>query len=341
MNWPWQVRNINNNSKYTIVMCSFNGESYIEDQLDSFLDQTIEPEQLIVSDDGSYDSTISILNKYANTVSFQFAIEKNAEQLGYAQNFNKALALATEDYVFLSDQDDFWLSTKIEKIIRAFEDESDKYLIVHDLEYCDHNLDPVGQTKLERLNSIGASERSFVTGMATAVRKEFLNICLPIPKDSLITHDLWLHECAHVLNVKKVLPEVLALYRRHDLNVTAGSVINSGKKTNFFSFIKAVDGKKTKNSLERKSAILRELMLWLQRADVIQFYQKITAMEQSLLIKKRLILGLELAHTENRLKLYEKNRSMRLFAAIKLYLEGGYAEFMGVKSLIKDILAKV
>ena len=322
-------------------MCSFNGQSYIGDQLDSFLGQTIEPEQLIVSDDGSHDSTISILNEYANTLPFQLVIEKNADRLGYSQNFSKALAIATQDYVFLSDQDDFWLSTKIEKIIRAFEDESDKYLIIHDLEYCDHKLNPLGQTKLERLNSIGATERSFVTGMATAVRKEFLNICLPIPENLLITHDLWLHECAHVLNVKKVLPEVLALYRRHDQNVTAGSVINSGKKTSFFSFIKSLDGKKTKNSLERKSVVLREVIQWLERPDVVMFCQKIISMEQSSLNKKRCILELELAHTENRLKLYDKNRPMRLFAAIKLYLDGGYVEFMGVKSLIKDILAKV
>ncbi|MTI64685.1 glycosyltransferase family 2 protein [Methylophaga sp.] len=328
-------------NRISIAMATFNGEAFIGEQLESFLAQTAMPDELVISDDGSIDSTVSVTKTCMDGSSVELLLKQNSHTLGYAQNFNTALRLASGDIIFLSDQDDVWLENKIKIVKKAFEANPEKYLIIHDLEYCDENLQPIGQTKLERLNSIGATERSFVTGMATAVRKEFLNVCLPIPKNALITHDLWLHECAHVLNVKIVLPEVLALYRRHDLNVTADSVINSGKKTNFFSFIKSVDGKETKNSLERKGAVLRELMLWFQRADVIRFCQKITSMKQSSLSKKRRTLEHELAQTEKRLKLYDKNRPIRLFAAIKLYLEGGYVEFMGVKSLIKDILAKV
>ena len=328
-------------NRISIAMATFNGEAFIGEQLESFLAQTTMPDELVISDDGSKDSTLSIAKTCLEGSSVELMLNHNPYAFGYAQNFNSALRLASGDIIFLSDQDDVWLQTKINIAIKAFESNPEKYLIIHDLEYCDENLCPIGQTKLERLYSIGATERSFVTGMATAVRKEFLNICLPIPKNPIITHDLWLHECAHLMNVKKVVPEVLALYRRHDLNVTAGSVINSGKKTSFFSFIKSVEGKKTKKSLERKSAVLRELILWLERADVVMFSQKIISMEQSSLSKKLRILELELAHTENRLKLYDKNRPIRLFAAIKLYLDGGYTEFMGVKSLIKDILSKI
>ena len=328
-------------NRISIAMATFNGEAFIGEQLESFLAQTTMPDELVISDDGSSDNTVKVAKTCLDGSSVKFLLNQNPYTLGYAQNFNSALLLASGEIIFLSDQDDVWLETKINQVMKAFETNPEKYLIIHDLGYCDNSLQPIGQTKLERLNSIGATERSYVTGMATAVRKEFLNICLPIPKNSLITHDLWLHECAHLLNVKKVLPEVLALYRRHDLNVTAGSVINSGEKTSFFSFIKSVDGKKTKNSLERKSAVLRELILWLERVDVVMFCQKIISMEQSSLSKKRRILELELAHTQNRLKLYDKNRLMRLFGAIKIYSEGGYAGFMGGKSLIKDILSRV
>lgn len=329
----------NNTYKTSIAMATYNGEPFIQEQIESFFNQKVLPDELVIYDDCSTDSTVPIINETTENAPFRVTINKNKSPLGYAQNFNKALNATSGEIIFLSDQDDIWLVTKVTDISNTFEKMQDIYLIIHDLEYCNEKLIPVGQTKLERLKSIGATHRSYVTGMATAVRRELLNICLPIPSNPLITHDLWLHECAHFLNVKLVLPEVLALYRRHGTNVTTGSVINSEKKTNFFSFIGSVDGMKTKQTIERKIAIMRELLIWSRRNDVIAFSQTQIHMKQCSLSKNRLFLEQELENTEKRLDLYEKNWPIKFVLAIKLFLKGGYAESMGIKSLIKDILA--
>lgn len=325
--------------KISIAMATYNGEDYLKEQLHSFLKQTSRPNELVVSDDASTDTTLSIVSEAANPGEFEFVLHQNASQLGYAQNFNKALGLTTGDVVFLSDQDDVWLDAKIATIMDTFEQNPNKYLIIHDLEYCDQQLEPIGQTKLERLKTVGASDRSYVTGMATAVRKEFLDVCLPIPNNPLITHDLWLHECARLLNVKRVISDTLALYRRHDSNAT-GSVLNKGKKVNLFSFISSIDVKQTKVSIERKLVTLRELIKWTERSDVIAFCKMHVRENQEFLREKQVELHQEMVHTKSRLNLYTKNQFQRFIMGIKLYFQDGYDEVMGIKSLMKDILSK-
>lgn len=326
--------------KVSIAMATYNGAQYLRAQLQSFVDQTRQPDELVITDDCSSDSTLAVLSDIVESAQFEFVLNQNERQLGYAQNFNKALALSSGDIVFLSDQDDVWLDKKIDTVIKFFEQEPDKYLIIHDLEYCNEALKAVGQTKLDRLKSIGAGDRSYVTGMATAVRRELLDVCLPIPMNSLITHDLWLHECAYLLGVKKVIPQVLALYRRHGSNVTVTSMINGAGKTSLFSFIKRSDVDEVKRAINTKIAVLTELLSWLERAEVIIFYKTKVNPRMQNFEKKRSALRRELTHAQMRLNLLDSNKLARVALAIKLYCEHGYDDFMGMKSLMKDILVK-
>lgn len=322
--------------KTSIAMATYNGEDYLKEQLDSFLRQTSWPDELVVSDDGSTDSTISIVSEYA-AEKFEFVLHQNPKQVGYAQNFSKALTLAYGDIVFLSDQDDVWLDVKVAKITEVFEQEPDKYLIIHDLAYCDQNLKPVGQTKLERLGSITTKHRSYVTGMATAVRKELLDICLPIPNNPLITHDLWLHECANALGVKKVIPDVLALYRRHSSNATKDEILNSVKKTSAKDFVLSASLQKTKLSLQRKVATLTELTLWLQNN---RPYFSIFGLSRSAVDFADAKASAELVFCKKRFALLCDPWAWRLCKAVLLYVQGGYQPFLGLRSMLKDIFAK-
>jgi len=104
----------------TILLCTYNGESFLEDQLNSYLGQTELPTDLYVADDGSTDNTLSILKAFADKAPFPVQIHQNKEKLGYAKNFLTHLQHTTGDLVFLSDQDDIWLSTKIEMHKREF-----------------------------------------------------------------------------------------------------------------------------------------------------------------------------------------------------------------------------
>lgn len=105
----------------SIVMCTFNGEKYLREQMDSLLGQTYPVDEIIVQDDGSTDGTMSLLEQYAaaHTVIKLF---KNEAGHGVNNNFFSALQRASGDYIAISDQDDIWEPTKVEKQLAAIGD---------------------------------------------------------------------------------------------------------------------------------------------------------------------------------------------------------------------------
>ena len=96
----------------SIVMCTYNGELYLRQQLDSLFAQTRPADEIIVQDDCSTDSTPAILAEYASKHP-EMNVSVNGERLGYNRNFIAAVQKATGDYIALSDQDDVWRSDKL------------------------------------------------------------------------------------------------------------------------------------------------------------------------------------------------------------------------------------
>lgn len=103
--------------KISIVMCTYNGEKYLKDQIDSILQQTYPLHEIIIQDDCSTDATWSILQEYElkNPILKCFQNKKN---LGPHLNFLNALTRATGDFIAPSDQDDIWMLNKIEKLLK-------------------------------------------------------------------------------------------------------------------------------------------------------------------------------------------------------------------------------
>src|SRR3989339_673267 len=97
----------------SIAMCTYNGEKYIEQQLNSFLTQTILPNELVICDDCSKDKTIEILQEFSKKAKFPVRIYLNEKNLGSTKNFEKAIGLSKGDIIFCSDQDDVWHNQKI------------------------------------------------------------------------------------------------------------------------------------------------------------------------------------------------------------------------------------
>lgn len=100
----------------SVAMCTYNGAKYIREQIDSILGQTVQDIELIVCDDCSSDETLSVLHEYANHDP-RIRIYQNEQNLGYKQNFAKALSLCTGEYIALSDQDDIWMPDHIEVLL--------------------------------------------------------------------------------------------------------------------------------------------------------------------------------------------------------------------------------
>lgn len=226
----------------SICMASFNGGKYIKEQIDSILVQLEEEDEIIISDDGSVDNTIEIINSYNDPRIKLFHHCKNPDiaNMKHSQsyyfatdNFENAIRHARGDYIFLSDQDDVWTKNRIK-------------IFMDTLQHCDFaicNLIPVNN-ELEQIgaafyrkNPIPKSAffniiKPCASGCCMAFHKKLLPIILPFPR-LLICHDLWI-TCLAIKFLKcGYINEVLHLYRRNDSNVST-----TGKKSSNSIFYK-------------------------------------------------------------------------------------------------------
>ena len=325
--------------KISIAMTTYNGESYIQEQLDSFKRQTLQPDELIISDDGSTDQTIHICHEFANDVKFKVAVLENEQSLGVQKNFEKVMYNCSGDVVFLSDQDDVWYDNKIEEVMKEF-NTTDKQLIIHDLEYCDSKLEPIGETTIERLHRYMKLKDAYVVGMATAVKRELLDILLPLPNYSFISYDGWIHTCANLLNGKYILFKSLAYYRRHESNHTRGYSVNyPGKATKLFFFkekmlnsFKKVDLEELKNSIE----YFKLQIQWLRKNN--NELKRLGIITDEILLKEIQVLTDSYKIRTERLQILNiDNRIIRFINCINFLIKGNYSYFNGLKSFIKDI----
>src|SRR6476661_6415310 len=103
-----------NNPLVSVVLATYNGELFIEEQIKSILQQTYSPIELIIVDDASTDNTISIIQQFEASHSCirLFTSERN---VGYIKNFEKGMLLASGEYIALSDQDDIWEAAKLSR----------------------------------------------------------------------------------------------------------------------------------------------------------------------------------------------------------------------------------
>jgi len=320
----------------SVAIATYNGARYIREQLVSIARQTVLPFELILCDDVSTDNTVEIAEQFSKDTSFAVKVFRNHANLGYAQNFNKALQLCSGDIVFLCDQDDVWLPIKIESVLKCFETHPRAVLVIHDLEFCSESLEPIGQTKLERISMGGNIQRDYVVGMATAIRGDFLRQCLPIPDQHGVSHDRWLHDCAFAVGGKFVFNEVLALYRRHSQNTTASKAVNVDFVTNKWTFL----WERFKEPSRVK--MLREfppspLASWLSR-------QRQLLIDEGFLDASRVdtLIAQESLKTEvlrERNRLLQLPRWRRIVGVVKLLYSGGYKQFFSWRSALKDLIA--
>lgn len=112
-------------------MATYNGAKYIKQQLDSILPSLKDMDELIISDDGSSDDTISIIKDYQNQYN-NILLVKGPSQ-GVVRNFESLLERASGDIIMFADQDDIWMQDKLSKIRTAFENDPNLNLVLHDM----------------------------------------------------------------------------------------------------------------------------------------------------------------------------------------------------------------
>jgi glycosyltransferase involved in cell wall biosynthesis len=216
--------------KVSIAMATYNGEEYIKEQLESFINQTIQPDELIISDDKSTDNTLKIIHEFAENVSFEIKVTVNDYNLGYTGNFNSALLKSTGDVVFLCDQDDVWFPEKIKHMLNVMNNNPDNLVYMNDTLLTDDKLNSKNLTKYGQIKSADLGDDKFVMGCCCMIRQELLTYCLPVPSE-LKGHDDWIVGIAEGLSQKYIDETVLQYYRRHESN-ESNFIANKTKKIN-------------------------------------------------------------------------------------------------------------
>ena len=103
--------------EYDVVLATYNGENYIDEQLYSIVNQSIPPSKIIISDDSSRDKSLSICNYWSTQSLIPFLILPQPScRLGSCRNFERLLTFSSSNYVMLADQDDIWDLNKAENI---------------------------------------------------------------------------------------------------------------------------------------------------------------------------------------------------------------------------------
>ena len=203
----------------SVCLATYNGEKYIKEQLDSILCQLGGTDEVIVSDDGSSDRTLSIVAAYNDS---RITVLNNKNH-GYVHNFENALKRVKGQYVFLSDQDDIWLPNKVEQCLLLLQ----RYVMVnHNSMLADGDGHPSGVDFFTQHRSKGGFWQTILrnsySGCCMAFRKEILNFALPFPKN-VISHDIWLGLIAEKKGETFFYDKPLIYYRRHGNNASSTS----------------------------------------------------------------------------------------------------------------------
>ena len=204
----------------SIAVCTYNGEKYLLEQLDSIVNQTYQPIEIVVVDDQSSDQTLALLKSYESRFS-SLKIYENEVNLGYIKNFEKAISLCSGEFISLCDQDDIWDLNKIELLIEHI---GDNVLIYHDSAFINSNGSRLNKKLSDVINMFqGDSYKPFllsnsVSGHACLFRQNLSAYCLPFPTG--IFHDRWIGFTAGKLGAIKYLDKPLVQYRQHEKSDT-------------------------------------------------------------------------------------------------------------------------
>lgn len=238
----------------SLVMPTYNGETYLREQLDSIYGQTLVPDEVIVVDDCSTDGTVEILKEYSIKYGLKYFI--NDTNLGYNKNFAKGISLTNGDYICLSDQDDVWKPDKVEKTFnKLVEIENGKPACVSsNASPTDKNLNIIAESLCPTIDSTYEQSLYWYAfqGCTLMFNKRLKDLLFPFPDD--FNFDIYIGIYSIFAGNRYHIGEPLMLYRQHGKNAigtdlsnplsnervgkTLYNFIKSGKKKQLLEYIK-------------------------------------------------------------------------------------------------------
>lgn len=225
--------NAPNRLRCAVVLCSWNGERYLPQQLDSLRTQAQRIDQYVLSDDGSTDGSWSLLQSFAEEQragGVDVVLHRNTEASGYVRHFEQALARANADVLFTCDQDDAWHPEKIATMMAAFAADPSLLVLHSDARLVDgagvatgSKLFGVLEVTPRELAAMHRGEafdvllrRNIVTGATMALRREVLALAMPFAAHW--AHDEWMAMIASMHGRVDTVERTLIDYRQHGAN---------------------------------------------------------------------------------------------------------------------------
>ena len=262
----------------SIAMTTYNGEEYVIPLLDSLRNQTVKPDEVIILDDCSTDSTYSIITNYISQYGLiKWHLYKNKANLGWKKNFREAFKKCTSDVVFLCDQDDIWEYDKIEQMVNTMIIHPEISLLISN--YSVINMDRKDKVRVAGLDKDDGSIRKWKfsetcltvmrPGCTYCARKSLIEQLL---KEDILTepHDqmLWgyavLYDGLYLLNRKTIK------FRRHSDSASLSKNISREERRRNTAYYQFFIKKAYSDGMENKAKALERQVKFIEnRAEVI------------------------------------------------------------------------
>ncbi len=215
--------------RISVCIATYNGAAFIQEQLVSIIKQLDENDEIIISDDGSTDNTLTLINKLNDK---RIQVYFNQGKKGVIHNFANAFSHAQGGYIFLADQDDIWEEGRVSITL--------EYLQQHDLVNVDCTVFDSASSNIlchsffELKNSGRGFFKNFYKntyfGCCMAFKREMLNYILPIPT-RVCMHDVWIGLLTEFYGKVLFLKKPLIKYRRHGNNASFTSEVSKNSFT--------------------------------------------------------------------------------------------------------------
>jgi len=331
----------------SVAMATYNGARYLAAQLESLASQQHLPAELVVTDDGSTDETLSILAGFSRTAPFPVRVHHNAKRLGYRANFMRAAGLCASELVAFCDQDDVWSDDKLQRCVEALAS-TNALMVCHNATVTDSELNPIDTLDRDALAKpynppLSIDPMRHALGFTQVFDRQLLQFSGLWDRSvdlndrhNLEGHDQWFFFLANVFGGLAYIDSALARYRRHTSTVTSTSWAGASQFSQTIHWLFECLPRWENHALafEQRAAILEDIA----KGPTIAYAAAAQAGAQNYRAIARLY--------RERVGLYNGTtllRRFRLFARIVASggYRGGNVWAKGPKSALKDLLAGV
>lgn len=178
----------------SVAMAVYNGERYINEQIDSIIERMGRNDELVISYDRSTDRTKEIIDGYA-AADERVKVVENTGPGGVQNNFTNAVMNCRGRYIFLADQDDVWIGDKINVVVEKFK-QTDADLVVHNGYMTDGDLNIAPATIFDQYGRYDNPVRNIIKcnywGCCMAFQSRIKDMVCPFPNRNRVGHDWWI-----------------------------------------------------------------------------------------------------------------------------------------------------